>query len=69
MPSEDMMYVMENKEKLEEEYSGKYVAVYTKKVVAVGRPVSEVYKLVKDLKIKNPLVTYIPKEGEEALLI
>ncbi len=69
MPSEDMMYVLENKGKLEDEYSGKYVAIYKKKVVAVGRTVSEVYKIVKDIKIKNPLVTYIPKEGEEALLI
>lgn len=69
MPSEDMMYVLENKEKLEDEYSGKYVAICKKRVVAVGRSVSEVYKVVKDMKIKNPLVTYIPKEGEEALLI
>ena len=69
MPSEDMMFVLDNKEKLEDEYSGKYVAIWKKKVVAVGRSVSEVYKIVRDMKVKNPLVTYIPKEGEEALLI
>jgi hypothetical protein len=69
MPSEDMMYLLENKEKLEDEYSGKYVAIFNKRVVIVGRTVSEVYKMVKDMEIKNPLVTYIPKEGEEALLI
>jgi len=69
MPSEDMIYVMENKSKLEEKYSGKYVAIFKKKVVAVGRTVSEVYKIVKNMKIRSPLVTYIPKEGEEALLI
>ncbi len=69
MPSEDMIYVLENKGKLEDEYSGKYIAIYKKKVVAVGRTVAEVYKMVKEIKIKNPLVTYIPKEGEEALLI
>lgn len=69
MPSEEMMYVLENKEKLEEKYSGKYVAIWQKKVVAVGRTISDVYKSVKEMKLKNPLVTYIPKEGEEALLI
>jgi len=40
-----------------------------KKVVAKGRTVSEVYKITKDMKIKKSLVTYIPGEGEEALLI
>ncbi len=69
MPSEEMLFLLENKTKLEEEYSGKYVAIWKKKVIAVGRTVSEVYRLVKDMKISNPLVTYLPKPGEEALLI
>ncbi|MCK4614482.1 MAG: hypothetical protein KAU14_06740 [Thermoplasmata archaeon] len=69
MPSENMIYVLENKAKLEDEYGGKYVAICRKKVVAVGRTVSEVYRTVKEMNIKNPLVTYMPKEGEEALLI
>ena len=69
MPSEEMLFLLENKAKLEEEYSGKYVAIWKEKVIAVGRTVSEVYKLVKDMKIANPLVTYMPKPGEEALLI
>ena len=69
MPSEEMLFLLENKAKLEEEYSGKYVAIWKKKVIAYGRTVSEVYRLVKDMKISNPLVTYLPKPGEEALLI
>lgn len=69
MPSEDMVYVLENEARLEEEYSGKYVAIWKNKVVAMGRTISEVYKAINEMKIKNPLVTYIPKEGEEALLI
>lgn len=69
MPSEEMLFLLENKAKLEEEYSGRYIAIWRKKVVAVGRTVSEVYKLAKELKIANPLVTYMPKPGEEALLI
>lgn len=69
MPSEEMLYILENKAKLEEEYSGKYVAICKNKVVAVERTVSDVYKIVKNKNIKNPLVTYMPKDGEEALLI
>ena len=69
MPSEDMMFMLANREQLESEYSGKYVAVWKKKIVAVGRSVSEIYRIVRELNLTNPLVTYIPKEGEEALLI
>jgi len=69
MPSEELIFLMENKSDLEEEYPGRYVAVVKKKVVAVGRSVAEVYAALSNLKVKNPLVTYIPKEGEEALLI
>jgi hypothetical protein len=63
------MFLMENKGDLEEEYPGRYVAIVKRKVVAVGRSVAEVYATLANLKVKNPLVTYIPKEGEEALLI
>lgn len=69
MPSEDMIFMLDNKEKLEDEHSGKYVAIWKKKVVAVGKSVSEIYKIVREMNVINPLVTYIPKEGEEALLI
>jgi len=64
-----MLFVLANEEKLEEEYSGKYIAIWKNKVIATGRTVSDVYKSVKKINVKNPLVTYIPKDGEEALLI
>lgn len=69
MPSEDMLFVLANEEKLEQEYSGKFIAISKNSVIAVGRSVGEVYKSVKKMNISNPLVTYVPKEGEEALLI
>jgi len=69
MPSEDLLFVLANEEKLEQEYSGKYIAISKNTVIAVGRSVAEVYKSVKGMNIANPLVTYVPKEGEEALLI
>ncbi|MBU7048265.1 MAG: hypothetical protein HXS54_17670 [Theionarchaea archaeon] len=60
---------MENKEALEEEHSGKYIAVHEERIVATGKTVHEVYVVVKELKIENPLVTYMPRENEEAFLI
>jgi hypothetical protein len=69
MPSEDLLFVLANEDKLEQEYSGKYIAIAKNRVVAVGRSVAEVYKSVKELNITNPLVTYVPKDGEEALLV
>ena len=60
---------MENKETLEKEYSGKYVAVHEEKAVATGKTIHEVYAVVEELKIENPLVTYMPRENEEAFLI
>jgi len=69
MPSEETIYLLAHKDMLEKKYSGKYIAIWKKKVIAVGRTISEVYQLVKNMNIKNPLVTYLPKEGEDALLI
>ena len=69
MVSEEMLYLIANKEKLEKEYGGRYVAVYKNKIVAIGRTIHEVYDSIKSTNIRNPLVSYIPREGEEALLI
>ena len=64
-----MKYIMGNKETLEKEHSGKYVAVHEEKVVATGNTIHEVYAAVEELKIENPLITYMPRENEEAFLI
>ena len=69
MVSEEMIYLMRNKEKIEKEQEGKYIAIHKNKVVAVGRSIHEVYEKIREKKLKNPLVTYIPMRGEEALLI
>lgn len=69
MVSDDVMYLMENKGNLEKEYGGKYVAIYQKKIVAISKTIHEVYEELKKINVKNPLITYVPKEGEEALLI
>jgi hypothetical protein len=69
MVSDDVMYLMENKGDLEQKYGGKYVAIYHKKIVAISKTVHEIYNEIKKMDVKNPLVTYVPKAGEEALLI
>jgi hypothetical protein len=69
MISEELKCLIENRETLEKEHSGKYIALYQGKIVATGKTIHEVYASVEKLTIKNPLVTYVPKEGEEALLI
>ena len=69
MVSDDVMFLMENKGNLEKEFGGKFVAIYQKKIVAISKTIHEIYDELKKLNIKDPLVTYIPKEGEEALLI
>ena len=68
MISEELKYLIENTEILEKEHSGKYIALYQGKIVATGKTIHEVYAIVERLTIKTPLVTYVPKEGEETLL-
>lgn len=69
MISEEVKYLIENRETLEKEHSGKYIALHQGRIVATGKTIHEVYDSVEELNIKNPLVTYVPKKGEEALLI
>ena len=69
MVSDEMIYLMKNKEKLEAEQGGKYVALYRDRVVAVGKTIHEVYEKLRKIKVENPLIVYIPRKGEEALLI
>jgi len=64
-----MIYLLKNKEKLEAEQGGKYIALYRDRVVAVGKTIHEVYEKLRKIKVENPLIVYIPRKGEEALLI
>ena len=64
-----MLYLMANREKLEEEQGGKYIALYKNKIIAAGKTIHEVYEKTRKIEVKNPLIVYIPRKGEEALLI
>lgn len=68
MVSKDTLFLIEKHKELEQKYEGKYIAIINQNVIADGLTIREVYKKTKKLKIKNPLIAYIPKEEEEALL-
>lgn len=69
MVNEDSIYIMEHTNEIERDYAGKYIAVHKKKVIAIGRTVHEVYDITDKIGIIDPLITYVPKAGEEMLLI
>jgi len=56
--------------KLSKTHPGEHVAVLDQKPVAYGRDFGEAYDLAKEkFPGKVPLVAYIPKEGDELILI
>ena len=69
MVSDDVMYIMAHKDDIVQQYSGQFVAISHGKVVASGKTIHEVYDILNGINEENPLVTYVPREGEEALLI
>jgi len=57
-------------DKLSRTHPGEHVAILDQKPVAYGRGFSEVYDMAKEkFPGKVPLVAYIPKEGDELILI
>lgn len=68
MTSREMKYIVENREMLERDYSGRYIAVHGERVVAAGRTIHEVYAQLETSTISNPLVTYVPRENEVLLV-
>jgi len=69
MRDKDHEWIIEHEQELETKYSGKYVAVVDGTIVAVERTSLEADKKGREKTKKLPLVTYIPKSGEELVLI
>jgi len=69
MRDKDHEWIIEHEQELERKYSGKYVAVVDGTIVAVERTSLEADKKGREKTKKLPLVTYVPKSGEELLLI
>jgi len=69
MTSPETLYIIEHSDDIEQEFGGKYIAVHEKKILAAGRTIHEIYELTDKLGIRDPLVTYVPRAGEELLLV
>jgi len=69
MQDKDHEWIIEHEQELETKYSGKYVAVVDGTIVAVERTSLEADKKGREKTKKLPLVTYVPKSGEELVLI
>ena len=55
------IWIKENRTK----YAGKHIALKDGELIAVGKTIKEVDLKAKEKGIKNPLLHYIPAEGEE----
>ncbi|MBI4999907.1 MAG: hypothetical protein HZB92_00040 [Euryarchaeota archaeon] len=67
MTSAELRYLLRSKGHLELKYPGKYVAISSSKVVAVGGSPSEVLSALPPKGACRPLVAYIPKPADRAL--
>ncbi len=47
------------------EYAGKYVALKDGELIAFGETIKEADLKAKEKGVKNPLLTYLPREDEE----
>ena len=70
MPSPEMNYLNDHTEEIEQMYGGKHIAIFNDSIIASGDSINEVYDKVEVLGIDGvPLVLYVPREGEEILLV
>jgi hypothetical protein len=69
MKDRDHEWIIEHEKELEEKHSGKYVAIVDETIVAVERTSLEADRKGREKSKKIPLVTYVPKKGEELVLI
>jgi len=69
MKDRDHEWIIEHEKELEEKHLGKYVAIVDETIVAVERTSLEADRKGREKSKKIPLVTYVPKKGEELVLI
>ncbi len=69
MRDKDHDLIIEHEKELEDKYSGKYLAIIDEKIVSIERTSLEADRKGRKKSKKIPLVTYIPKKGEELVLI
>jgi hypothetical protein len=69
MTSAETMYLIQHSGEIENEFAGKYIAIFQDKVIACGKTIHEVYETTDRMGVKDPLITYVPRAGEELLLV
>ena len=70
MTSPEMIYLNEHTEDIEQKYCGKHIAILNDSVIASGDSITEVYQIVEELGVEGvPLVLYVPRQGEEIMLV
>jgi hypothetical protein len=69
MTSPETLYLLQHSSEIENEFAGKYIAIFEDRVIASGKTIHEVYEVADGLGIKDPLITYVPRVGEELLLV
>ena len=69
MTSAETLYLIQHSGEIENEFPGKYIAIFEDKVIACGTTIHEVYETVDRMGIKDTLITYVPRVGEELLLV
>ena len=69
MTSTETLFLIQHSSEIEMEFAGKYIAISENKVIASGKTIHEVYEVVDKMGITDPLITYVPRQGEELLLV
>ena len=69
MTSAETLYLLQHSVEIENEFAGKYIAIFEDKVIASGQTIHEVYEVTDKMGIQDPLITYVPRIGEELLLV
>ena len=65
---EDFIWFVRSPKELEE-YKGKHVAIWKRKVIVFGDSAKEAYnKTKKEYPVSNPTLAFIPEEEEELIL-
>jgi hypothetical protein len=69
MTSTETLYLIEHSSEIESEFAGLYIAISGERIIASGKTIHEVYETTDKMGIADPLITYVPRQGEELLLV
>jgi hypothetical protein len=65
----EMEWLGENRERLEQEFPGKWIGIKNHELVAVADSLAEVMKIAEAKGVDQPLVTAMPREDYQNVII